>query len=107
MQRGRGAIESDIGGDRARLRARVQRLGLRDLMDEAALGQDVEKIGFIRAHCLGSRAAALSHPSAGGVTGPASDSTMQWQPARSAGRIVRSGLIWGGRQTQAFAYCVP
>ena len=60
MQRRRGAIESDIGRDHAGLRARIQRLGLRHLVNEAALGQDVEKIGFIRTHSwvLGQRLVA-------------------------------------------------
>ncbi len=51
MQRGRGAIKADIGGNRARLGARIQCLGFRDLVDEAALGQNIKEIGFIGAHC--------------------------------------------------------
>ena len=50
MQRRRGAVESDIGGDPRGQRARIQRLGLRDLVDEAPVGEDVEEIGFVGAH---------------------------------------------------------
>ena len=50
MQRRRGAVEADIGGDGRRTRQRIQRLGLRHLMDEAALGKNVEKIGLVGAH---------------------------------------------------------
>ena len=56
MQRGRGAIVADIGGDRPGGGARIQDLGFRDLMDESALGQNAEEIGFVGAH---GRAATL------------------------------------------------
>ena len=61
MQRGRGAVEADIGGDGAGCGARVERLGLRDLVDEAALGQNVKKIGLIGAHCWALDAACRLH----------------------------------------------
>ena len=44
MQRWRGAVETDIAGDRRLPRQRVERLGLRDLMDEAAVGENVEEV---------------------------------------------------------------
>ena len=52
MQRRRGAIEADISSDRFFARERVQRIRLGDLMDKAPGGQDIQKIGFVRAHSL-------------------------------------------------------
>ena len=50
VQRRRGAVEADIGGDRRGARERVERLRLGDLMDKAPAGEDVEKIRLVRAH---------------------------------------------------------
>src|SRR5665213_3795528 len=50
MQRSGGAIETDIAGDRPGLGARIQDVGLRHLVDEAALGKNVKEIGLIGAH---------------------------------------------------------
>jgi hypothetical protein len=52
MQRRRGTVEADISGDRLFTRECVQRLRLGDLMNEAASGQDLKKLGFVRAHSL-------------------------------------------------------
>lgn len=46
MERGRRAIEADIGGERPRSRLLVQALEIRALMDEAALDQRAQEIGF-------------------------------------------------------------
>src|SRR5262245_46604928 len=75
MQRRSGAIKPDIGRDLALLRARIQRFGLRHLVNEAALGQNVEKIGFIRAHYWISDSNPVTAVAVG-VTGPPLDSTM-------------------------------
>src|SRR4051794_1392526 len=53
MQRGRRAVESDISHQLAPRRQRIQRVGVRDLMDEAALLQHVEKIRFKSSHWPG------------------------------------------------------
>ena len=50
VQRGRRAVEADIGRDRSGLGARVEVLRLRDLVDEAALGENIKKFGLIGAH---------------------------------------------------------
>ena len=50
MERGRRAVEPDIGRDRRRARALVEHLGLRHLVDEAPARQDVEEIGLVGAH---------------------------------------------------------
>ncbi len=50
VQRGRCAIESDIGGNRASFGTRVEGVGFRYLMDKSAFCQNVEKIRFIGAH---------------------------------------------------------
>ena len=47
MQRRRRAVKSDIGGNARLLRQRVQRLGFRDLVNEAAFGQDAQEICFV------------------------------------------------------------
>ena len=52
MQRRRRAVEADIGGDGRRARERIQGFGLRNLVDEPPLGEDVEKIGLVGAHRL-------------------------------------------------------
>ena len=44
MQAVGGAVEADIGGDRAGAQRRVQRLGVGALEDEAAFGGFVEEI---------------------------------------------------------------
>ena len=44
MQRRRRAVETDIGSDRRRTGERVERLGLRDLMDVAPAGEDIQKL---------------------------------------------------------------
>jgi hypothetical protein len=44
-------------------------------VDEAALGKNIKKVGFIGAHGLQLVARPGRFPRAGGVTGPASDST--------------------------------
>ena len=50
MQRGRGAVETDIGGDRLRFGELVEGVGLRDLVDEAAARQRMQEIGLVAAH---------------------------------------------------------
>ena len=50
MQRGRRAVEPDIGRDRSRAGPRVERLRLGDLVDEAPIGQYLQEIGFVGAH---------------------------------------------------------
>ena len=54
MQRGGRAVETDIGGDGLRFGELVERVRLGYLMDEAALRQNVQEIGFIAAHRLSS-----------------------------------------------------
>ena len=74
MQRGRGAVEADIGGDRLAARERVERLGLRDLMDEAAAREDVAGNRTCRRSSAVSCRAGWCHSvRRGGVTGPAAD----------------------------------
>ena len=47
MQRRRRAVVADIGGDARRFaRQRVEAVEVGALVDEAALGQDVQEIGF-------------------------------------------------------------
>lgn len=50
MQRSRRAVEADIGGDLALAGQLVERLGLRDLVDEAAGFENVQKIGLVGGH---------------------------------------------------------
>ena len=54
MQRRRGAVEADIGDELALLRQRIQRLGVRNLMNEAAVLQHIEKIRFKCSHLSGA-----------------------------------------------------
>jgi hypothetical protein len=50
MERGGGGVEADIAADRPRRRGGVEPLGIRDLMDEAALVEDVEEVGSVPGH---------------------------------------------------------
>src|SRR5580693_814197 len=79
MQRRRGAVESDIGRDGRLTGERVQRLGLRDLVDEAPAGENVEEIGFVGAHrsCRKFQGEAAARRGAAGVTGPPGDLNLE------------------------------
>ena len=68
MERGRRAVVADIGDGLQLRREGVEPGRVGNLVDEATGGQNVKKIGLICAH---GPVAGL----AGGVTGPASDST--------------------------------
>src|SRR5580658_1017554 len=59
MERGRGAVEADIGGEPRALRQGVEGVGLRNLVDEAAARQHIEKIGLEGRHPCGSLAPAM------------------------------------------------
>src|SRR5262245_24086064 len=50
MERGRGAIETDIAGDARRFRQGIERLRLRHLVNEPAGREHVEEIGLVGAH---------------------------------------------------------
>ena len=50
VERRRGAIETDIGGDARRFCQSVKRLRLRDLVNESAFAENTQKVGFIGAH---------------------------------------------------------
>ena len=50
VQRGRGAVEADIGDELALGGQRIQRLRVGNLMDEAALLQHIQKIRFKSSH---------------------------------------------------------
>jgi hypothetical protein len=51
MQGVGGAVEADIADDAPRRGEGVEPLGIRDLMDEAALLEDAQQIGTIGGHC--------------------------------------------------------
>ena len=67
MQRGRGAVEADIGGDRPSTRERIERVGLRHLVDEAAARENVKEIGLIAAHRLCSPSGGWCNRSGAGI----------------------------------------
>src|SRR3546814_13151250 len=50
VQRVRGGIEADIGGDAPRQRARVERLEVRALVDESAVLKGPQEVGAGRCH---------------------------------------------------------
>ncbi len=63
MQRRGRTIESDVGGNGTGLRAGIQGLRLRYLMNKAAVGQDIEKIGFVGAHSGASHRGLVAYVS--------------------------------------------
>ena len=86
MERGRGAVETDIGRDGRLPGERVQRLGLGDLMDEAPAGENVEEIGLVGAHrsCRKFQGKVAACRGAAGVTGPPGDSNSEHRGQSSA-----------------------